>query len=119
MAQSGDIQGGRRLLLRGVERSRSLGKSTQLRLLLDLVTFEQKAGNSQQVESYCTEAVALELTNRRLDGLCGPKSTDAGQHAAGLMQQATLLEKRLAMDPENFADRQQLARVRLQLARTA
>jgi hypothetical protein len=118
MAQSRDIQSGRDLLLEGLKKSRALGKSLQLRMLLDLAAFERKAGNADRSASYCAEATALELTNRRLETLCKTQPLDPQQRAAGLVHQVSLLERRLVLDPENFADRQQLARLSLELART-
>src|SRR6266850_1439147 len=119
MAQSGNVQGGRDLLIQGLDKSRSLNKTLQLRLLLDLAVFERRAGNSDRAESYCKEAKSLDLAANRLRNVCkqSVEPTDAGKRESALLQEMTLLEKRLVLDPENFGDRRQLARLKLQLAR--
>jgi hypothetical protein len=119
-ARAGDIQGGRDFLIRGLEQSRSLSKSLQLRMLLDLASFERRAGNAGQAENYCREANSLELVNPRLRIVChqDAESIDIDQRAAMLIQEVSALEKRLVRDPERFGDRQQLARLKLQLGWT-
>jgi serine/threonine protein kinase len=119
-ARAGDVAGGRDYLVRGLEQSRSLGKSMQLRMLLDLASFEQRTGNTGQAETYCREANSLDLATPRLQTVCfqGAESTDFDKRATVLLQEVSELEKRLVRDPERFGDRQQLARLKLQLAWT-
>jgi tetratricopeptide (TPR) repeat protein/predicted Ser/Thr protein kinase len=119
-ARAGDVPGGRDFLVRGLEQSRSLSKSLQLRMLLDLASLERRAGNAGQAETYCREANSLELVNPRLRTVCyqGAESIDIDKRASMLLQEVSALEKRLVRDPERFGDRQQLARLKLQLGWT-
>jgi hypothetical protein len=119
-ARAGDVAGGRDFLVRGLEQSRSLGKSMQLRMLLDLASFELRAGNTGQAETYCREANSLDLATPRLQTVCyqGTESIALDKRASMLLQDVSDLEKRLVHDPERFGDRQQLARLKLQLAWT-
>jgi serine/threonine protein kinase len=117
-ARAGDVAGGRAFLVRGLEQSRSLSKSMQLRMLLDLASFERREGNTGQAETYCREANSLDLAVPRLRMVCyqGTESIDFDKRASMLLQEVSNLEKRLVRDPERFGDRQQLARLKLQLA---
>jgi serine/threonine protein kinase len=120
-ARAGDVAGGRDFLVRGLEQSRTLGKSMQLRMLLDLASFEQRAGNAAQAESYCREANSLDIATPRLRTICnrGPESIDFDRRASMLLQEVSDLEKRLVRDPERFGDRQRLARLKFQLGWSA
>jgi hypothetical protein len=119
-ARSGDVAGGRALLLRGMELGRRLGKTEELRTTLNLVWFERALGDTEQAASACADAKTIGITTERLETLCGSR-TDAAplDRQANAAQQSDRLERQLLQDPERYGDRLQLARRKLQLARFA
>ena len=120
-AATGDIDGGRALLNRALALGRTMGKSVQLRCTLDLVRFERTVKQPGRAAALCAEARSLEVGTERLRRVCRDDAQTGGGTAreAALTHQAAVLEKRLVMDPEAYGERLHLARMQLQLARTA
>src|SRR6185295_4235542 len=119
-ARTGDVAGGRELLLRGIDLGRRMGKTEQLRTTLNLVWFERAVGATAQAVAACADAKSIGIITERLETLCGASRNAArlGREAnAG--QQSDRLERQLLQDPERYDDRLQLARRKLQLARFA
>jgi hypothetical protein len=119
-ARSGDVAGGRALLLRGIDLGRRMGKTEHLRTTLNRVWFERAVGATAQAVAACADAKSIGITTERLETLCGASRNSArlGREAnAG--QQSDRLERQLLQDPERYDDRLQLARRKLQLARFA
>jgi serine/threonine protein kinase len=119
-ARSGDVAGGRALLLRGIDLGRRMGKTEELRTTLNRVWFERAVGATAQAVAACADAKSIGITTERLETLCGASRTSArrgGEANAG--QQSDRLERQLLQDPERYDDRLQLARRKLQLARFA
>ena len=109
-ARSGDVAGGRALLLRGIDLGRRMGKTEQLRTTLNRVWFERAVGETALAMAACADAKSIGITTERLETLAaraGP-ARRGGEANAG--QRSDRLERQLLQDPERYDDRLQLAR---------
>jgi hypothetical protein len=114
----GDTAGGRVLVMRAVELSRTMGKTMQLHSIFAAVRLERAAKDSNRVKAWCKEAESLEVKLAPLARLCGAGAGSADvDREPILLQEASTFEARLLRDPEKFGDRLRLARLDLQLAR--
>ena len=132
-ARRGSPDRGRVWLEWAVQLAQTRGQAEQLRLMLDLVQFERAAHQAQRAEAWCARARALPAaagSTERRDALCGRAARGPGRlrlqpeeprehQVAALEQEVVKTERRLMMDPEDYGERFQLARLHLRLARLA
>jgi hypothetical protein len=120
LALAGDTAGGRALAMRAVALGRTMGKSVQFRAIIDAARFERSVKEEDRVRAWCAAARSLEVATALPARLCGGRADSAeADRESVLANEASVLEKRLLIDPERFGDRLRLARLNLQLARMA